>query len=288
VTSLEAALRQIHADLTEEHVSFALVGGLAVSARTEPRFTRDADLAVALASDAEAEALIRELRAHGYRIEAVVEQDAVGRLATVRLTRSSEPRGPGDGVSTIITCRTLVGPTYPRRRYCGRTPHVCCPNCEKSRRSRRASWPPLPSPGTRTRSPVRCPTGGSSVLGSSRRVAALEGLVQFSSFDPRRIGAALRRRLDDWRGLLRRQTRLARQVITRLLDGCIAWTPRRDKGSTFAGTIKFEKLLSGLVVTRGGTSSTGIDPFPSLLPSFDGPGKLGICTGRRCDRRPPA
>jgi hypothetical protein len=94
VTSLEAALRQIHTDLTEAHVSFALVGGLAVSARTEPRFTRDADLAVALASDAEAEALIRKLRRHGYRIEAVVEQDAVGRLATVRLTRSSEPRGP--------------------------------------------------------------------------------------------------------------------------------------------------------------------------------------------------
>lgn len=94
MTSLEAALRQIHADLTETHVSCALVGGLAVSARTEPRFTRDADLAVALASDAEAEALIRELRAHGYRIEAVVEQNAVGRLATVRLTRSSEPRGP--------------------------------------------------------------------------------------------------------------------------------------------------------------------------------------------------
>ena len=62
MTSLEAALRQIHTDLTEAHVSFALVGGLAVSARTEPRFTRGADLAVALASNAEAKALIRDLR----------------------------------------------------------------------------------------------------------------------------------------------------------------------------------------------------------------------------------
>ena len=94
MTSLEAALRQIHRDLTEAHVSFALVGGLAVSARTEPRFTRDADLAVALASDAEAEALIHELRARDYRIEAIVEQEAVGRLATVRLTLSSELRAP--------------------------------------------------------------------------------------------------------------------------------------------------------------------------------------------------
>jgi len=94
VTSLEAALRQIGADLTQAHASFALVGGLAVSVRTEPRFTRDADLAVALASDAEAEALIHELRVRDYRIEAIVEQEAVGRLATVRLTFSSEPRAP--------------------------------------------------------------------------------------------------------------------------------------------------------------------------------------------------
>jgi hypothetical protein len=94
VTSLESALRQIHTDLSAAHVFFALVGGLAVSARTEPRFTRDADLAVALGSDAEAEALIHGLRARGYRVEAVVEQEAVGRLATVRLTRSSTLRAP--------------------------------------------------------------------------------------------------------------------------------------------------------------------------------------------------
>jgi predicted nucleotidyltransferase len=94
VTSLEAALRQIHTDLTDAHVSFALVGGLAVSARTEPRFTRDADLAVAVASDAEAEALIHSLRARDYGIEAIVEQDAVGRLVTVRLTRSSKLQAP--------------------------------------------------------------------------------------------------------------------------------------------------------------------------------------------------
>ena len=94
VTSLEAAIRQIHADLTAAQVSFALVGGLAVSARTEPRFTRDADLAVAVASDAEAEALIHRLRDRHYGIESIVEQDAVGRLATVRLTRPSAPQAP--------------------------------------------------------------------------------------------------------------------------------------------------------------------------------------------------
>lgn len=93
MTTLEGALRKISADLTHAHVSFALVGGLAVSARTEPRFTRDADLAVAVATDAEAEALIHALRVH-YHIDAVVEQEAVGRLATVRLTRLNEPEAP--------------------------------------------------------------------------------------------------------------------------------------------------------------------------------------------------
>jgi hypothetical protein len=91
VTSLEGTLRQIQADLTEAHAAFALVGGLAVSARTEPRFTRDADLAVAVESDAQAETLIHALRTK-YRVEAVVEQEAVGRLATVRLL--SEPGAP--------------------------------------------------------------------------------------------------------------------------------------------------------------------------------------------------
>ena len=61
MTSLEAALRRIADDLTRARVSFALVGGLAVSAWTEPRFTRDADFAVALAGDAEAEALMNAL-----------------------------------------------------------------------------------------------------------------------------------------------------------------------------------------------------------------------------------
>jgi predicted nucleotidyltransferase len=90
VTSLESLLHRISADLARSDVDFALIGGLAVSVRTEPRFTRDADFAVAVTSDAEAEALIRNLRARGYEVEALVEQDAVGRLATVRLAVAAE------------------------------------------------------------------------------------------------------------------------------------------------------------------------------------------------------
>lgn len=73
-----------------EHLSslghrWALVGGLAVSARAEPRFTRDADLAVAVADDCDAERLILELRRAGYQTLAGLEQEATGRLATIRL-----------------------------------------------------------------------------------------------------------------------------------------------------------------------------------------------------------
>jgi len=62
-----------------------MVGGLAVSAQTEPRFTRDADLAISVRTDHEAEKLVVELRGRGYEVEATVEQTAVERLATVRL-----------------------------------------------------------------------------------------------------------------------------------------------------------------------------------------------------------
>lgn len=53
MTALRSVLRRTAAELSRAGCPFALVGGLAVSARTEPRFTRDADLAVLVAGDAE-------------------------------------------------------------------------------------------------------------------------------------------------------------------------------------------------------------------------------------------
>ncbi len=92
---LEAVLQRAVLDVEEAGHTPALIGGLAVSARSEPRFTRDADLAVGVASDGEAEALIGALSRAGYRPLAVIEQRAVGRLATVRL---APPGLPDDAV----------------------------------------------------------------------------------------------------------------------------------------------------------------------------------------------
>lgn len=82
MTPLQLAVRCVLDDLATQRL--ALVGGLAVSARAEPRFTRDVDFAVAVASDHEAERIVSGLVTRGYRITAQVEQDATGRLATVR------------------------------------------------------------------------------------------------------------------------------------------------------------------------------------------------------------
>jgi Nucleotidyl transferase AbiEii toxin, Type IV TA system len=86
VSQLARALTKINSELRGFGKSFALVGGLAVTLRTEPRFTQDADLAVSVTTDSEAEALVGALRQVGYELKAVVEQEATGRMATVRLT----------------------------------------------------------------------------------------------------------------------------------------------------------------------------------------------------------
>ena len=66
--------------------------GLAVGARTEPRFTRDLDVVVAVADDNAAEQLVLSLCGKGYQISAVLEQAKTGRLATVRLLPSGDGR----------------------------------------------------------------------------------------------------------------------------------------------------------------------------------------------------
>lgn len=98
MTALEQSLHAIVGHLRRLDRRFALVGGLAVSARAEPRLTRDADLAVAVTDDQDAEALVRELRAAGYEVVASVEQEATRRLATIRLV----PRDPADQLVTDL------------------------------------------------------------------------------------------------------------------------------------------------------------------------------------------
>lgn len=81
---LDSVRRAVSVTAGAGHVG-VLVGGLAVSARAEPRFTRDADLVVAIDTDAEAEAIVRHFLTEGYRLQALLEQSGVGRMSGARL-----------------------------------------------------------------------------------------------------------------------------------------------------------------------------------------------------------
>ena len=84
--SLLSAASQVLSALRQENVKGCIVGGLAVSARCDPRFTRDVDIAVVVDTDEHAEALVHALAIHGLRMNGLVEQEAVGRLAMARLS----------------------------------------------------------------------------------------------------------------------------------------------------------------------------------------------------------
>ena len=84
--TLISAASQVLSALRQENVKGCIVGGLAVSARCDPRFTRDVDIAVVVDTDEHAEALMHALASHGLQMAGLVEQEAVGRLAMVRLS----------------------------------------------------------------------------------------------------------------------------------------------------------------------------------------------------------
>ena len=65
VTSFAEEVRTAVTALDSVDARYVLIGGLAVSVRTEPRFTRDLDFAVAVSDDAGAEALTHALRERG-------------------------------------------------------------------------------------------------------------------------------------------------------------------------------------------------------------------------------
>ncbi len=93
--SLRLAVVRVLRDLNDLGIAHAVVGGLAVSARVEPRMTRDVDIVIAATDDRAAEGVVHQLIALGYVVDAVLEQSAPGRLATTRLL---PPLLPDSGV----------------------------------------------------------------------------------------------------------------------------------------------------------------------------------------------
>jgi hypothetical protein len=87
VIRLEQALVRLSGDLRALGLRWALVGGLAVSIRAEPRTTQDLDISVAVSGDREAERITLDLKLRGYQPHEVQPflENADGRLSTTRL-----------------------------------------------------------------------------------------------------------------------------------------------------------------------------------------------------------
>jgi hypothetical protein len=107
MTALEPILRRLIEDFGELGLHWALVGGLAVSARAEPRTTRDVDVAVAVDDDTGAEEAVLALRQRGYRDAGqMIEQHLTGRLATMRIV--SPVMANGAAVVDLIFASTGI------------------------------------------------------------------------------------------------------------------------------------------------------------------------------------
>jgi nucleotidyltransferase AbiEii toxin of type IV toxin-antitoxin system len=92
VNPLHRSLLRLLDALAEMGRGAAVIGGIAVSMRTEPRFTKDVDLVVAAADDRDAEAITFALGQRGFRLFMALEQLATERLSTVRLEHDVDGR----------------------------------------------------------------------------------------------------------------------------------------------------------------------------------------------------
>ena len=80
--------------------------------------------------------------------------------------------------------------------------------------------------------------------------AELQQVARPATVDPRLLEKTIRIALENWRGLLTRQTSHGRDLLRNVLTGPIEFTPvvnTRQKGYRFKGEASIDKLLSGVV-----------------------------------------
>lgn len=72
-------------------VKFCLVGGMAITARSYERTTKDVDFAVSVISEVEAEECVRALATNGFEVNTILENKTHNVLSTVRLKYINGP-----------------------------------------------------------------------------------------------------------------------------------------------------------------------------------------------------
>ncbi len=87
----------------------------------------------------------------------------------------------------------------------------------------------------------------------------LAALDRTTHIDTRLLEADIRTRVQDWRGLLTRQTTHARRLLRTLLDGPMIFTPLQDEPRAWEFTAKgrLDRLLAGIVDATSVASPRG-------------------------------
>lgn len=90
---IKSVFEYVKETLADLELSWALIGGLAISAQTDPRFTEDIDISLFLPTDNEVERLIFTLQRKGWRAETILEQTYFDKdiIATVRFLTPKSP-----------------------------------------------------------------------------------------------------------------------------------------------------------------------------------------------------
>ena len=102
VTRLQPALRKLQLDFQRLGLQWAVVGGLAVSLRAEPRTTHDLDVTVVVTGNSQAESVVRHLMSRGYRFQWASEHEDHDRLMIVRLLLEEGAEHPGVDIDLMF------------------------------------------------------------------------------------------------------------------------------------------------------------------------------------------
>jgi hypothetical protein len=104
-----------------------------------------------------------------------------------------------------------------------------------------------------------------------RELAVIDQAGKAAQLDPKAIERELRAKVADWRGLLRRHTPQARQVLKKLLAGPLVFSPVRDgrqRYYEFKAPIAIGRIISGLACANMVASPTSL---ATAVPPIGGP-----------------
>ena len=93
---IQRAFRRLEVDLRQLDLRWALIGGLAIGVRAEPRTTKDIDIMIAVDRPQDDQQIVGDFLARGYRLLQVLERKDRDRMATVRLV------APGEAAEGIV------------------------------------------------------------------------------------------------------------------------------------------------------------------------------------------